>query len=145
MIRSCWELHFGNTTVRRAVDSRSEYHSIAEANLPYVCMIRAVGEVDCFSAHIHLREPGKSKDEAETATEDTVVLKQVVERGEEAAMSPTGLSYPKVKRRLERRWTRRSTTVPQRRIYRSQRKGYRCKARDSMAMGLVARELDKIE
>ncbi|RWW35522.1 hypothetical protein BHE74_00059536 [Ensete ventricosum] len=48
---------------------------------------------------------------------------KVVERGEEAMTSPVGLSYPKAKRRLERRWTRRSTTVPQRRIYRSRRKG----------------------
>ncbi|RWW82291.1 hypothetical protein BHE74_00009257 [Ensete ventricosum] len=38
------------------------------------------------------------------------VLKQVVERGEEATTSPEGLSYPKAKRRLERRWTRRSAT-----------------------------------
>ncbi|RWV82987.1 hypothetical protein GW17_00055468, partial [Ensete ventricosum] len=37
-----------------------------------------------------------------------------------------------------RRWTRRSTTVPQRRIYRSRRKGCRCKATDSRAMGLAA-------
>ncbi|RWW72738.1 hypothetical protein BHE74_00019447 [Ensete ventricosum] len=48
---------------------------------------------------------------------------RVVERGEEATMSPVGLNYPKVKRRLERRWTRRSTTVLQRQIYRSRRKG----------------------
>ncbi|RWV82406.1 hypothetical protein GW17_00056099 [Ensete ventricosum] len=52
--------------------------------------------------------------------------------------SPMGLSYPKVKRRLERRWTRRSTTVPQRQIYRSQRKGYKCKVTDSRTMGLAA-------
>ncbi|RRT42965.1 hypothetical protein B296_00008792 [Ensete ventricosum] len=36
--------------------------------------------------------------------------KQVVERGKEATTSPAGLNYPKAKRRLERRWTRRSTT-----------------------------------
>ncbi|RRT77732.1 hypothetical protein B296_00008420 [Ensete ventricosum] len=53
-------------------------------------------------------------------------------------MSPVGLSYPKSKYRLERRWARRSTTVPQRRIYRSRRKGRRCKATDSRVMGLVA-------
>ncbi|RWW78472.1 hypothetical protein BHE74_00013308, partial [Ensete ventricosum] len=70
--------------------------------------------------------------------EDTVVSKQVVERGEKATTSPVGLSYPKVKHRLERRWTRRSTTVPQRRIYRSRRKGYRCKLMDSRDMGLAA-------
>ncbi|RRT37286.1 hypothetical protein B296_00015123 [Ensete ventricosum] len=69
--------------------------------------------------------------------EDTIVLKQVVERSEEATMSPVGLSYPK-EHRLERRWTRRSTTVPQRRIYRSRRNGCRCKATDSRAMGLAA-------
>ncbi|RRT76219.1 hypothetical protein B296_00004831 [Ensete ventricosum] len=63
---------------------------------------------------------------------------RVVERGEEAMMRLVGLSYPKAKRRLKRRWTRRSATVPQRRIYRSRRKGYRCKATDSRAMGLAA-------
>ncbi|RZS02627.1 hypothetical protein BHM03_00032698 [Ensete ventricosum] len=63
---------------------------------------------------------------------------RVVERGEEATTSPVGLSHPKAKRRLERRWTQRSTTVPQRRIYRSRRKGRRCEATDSRAMGLVA-------
>ncbi|RWW74586.1 hypothetical protein BHE74_00017473 [Ensete ventricosum] len=49
-----------------------------------------------------------------------------------------GSATQKAKHRLERRWTRRSTTVPQRRIYRSRRKGCRCKATDSRAMGLVA-------
>ncbi|RWW49368.1 hypothetical protein BHE74_00044483 [Ensete ventricosum] len=49
---------------------------------------------------------------------NTAVLKQVIENGEEATTNPEGLSYPKAKRRLERRWTRRSATVPQRRIYR---------------------------
>ncbi|RZS01772.1 hypothetical protein BHM03_00031683 [Ensete ventricosum] len=63
---------------------------------------------------------------------------RVVERGEEATTSPVGLSYPKAKRRLERRWTRRSTIVPQRRIYRSRRKGCRCKSTNSWAMGLAA-------
>ncbi|RWV98560.1 hypothetical protein GW17_00038583 [Ensete ventricosum] len=63
---------------------------------------------------------------------------RVVERGEEATTSPVGLSYPKVKHRLERRWTRRSATVPQRWIYRSRRKGCRCKSTDNRAMGLTA-------
>ncbi|RWW05382.1 hypothetical protein GW17_00031345 [Ensete ventricosum] len=81
-----------------------------------ICMIRAVGELDCFSAHIRLREPGKSEDKVD----------------------PVGLSYPKAKRRLERMWTRRSTPVPQRRIYRSRRKGCRCKSTNSRAMGLAA-------
>ncbi|RRT83395.1 hypothetical protein B296_00010363 [Ensete ventricosum] len=81
-----------------------------------ICMIGAAGELGCFSAHIRLREPDKSEDKAD----------------------PVGLNYPKVKHRLERWWTRRSTTVPQRRIYRSRRKGYGCKSMDSRAMGLVA-------
>ncbi|RRT46705.1 hypothetical protein B296_00031557 [Ensete ventricosum] len=71
----------------------------------------------------------------ENCSENIEVLKQVVERDEEATMSPEGLSYPRAKRRLERRWTRMSTTVPQRRIYRLRRKGRRCKATDSRAMG----------
>ncbi|RRT76788.1 hypothetical protein B296_00025168, partial [Ensete ventricosum] len=62
----------------------------------------------------------------------------VVERGEEATTSPVGLSYPKAKRQLERRWTRRSATMPQRQIYRSRRKGCRYKTTDSRAMGLAA-------
>ncbi|RZR98398.1 hypothetical protein BHM03_00027749 [Ensete ventricosum] len=71
----------------------------------------------------------------ENCSENTEVLKLVVERDEEATMSPEGLSYPRAKRRLERRWTRMSTTMPQRRIYRLRRKGRRCKATDSRAMG----------
>ncbi|RZS07205.1 hypothetical protein BHM03_00037998, partial [Ensete ventricosum] len=63
------------------------------------------------------------------------VLKQVVERGEEATTSPEGLSYPKAKRRPERRWTWRSAIVSQRRTYQSRRKGHRCKATNSRAMG----------
>ncbi|RZS26692.1 hypothetical protein BHM03_00060064 [Ensete ventricosum] len=70
-------------------------------------------------------------------SENTGVLKQAVERGEEAMMSPQGLSYPKVKHRSERRWTRTSAIVLQRRIYRSPRKGYRCKATNNRAMGLT--------
>ncbi|RRT49483.1 hypothetical protein B296_00026035 [Ensete ventricosum] len=35
---------------------------------------------------------------------------RVLERDEEAMTNPKGLSYPKEKRRLERRWTRRSAT-----------------------------------
>ncbi|RWW53738.1 hypothetical protein BHE74_00039743 [Ensete ventricosum] len=61
-------------------------------------------------------------------------LKQVLERGEEATTSPERLSYPKAKHWSERRWTRRSVTVLQRRIYRSQTKRRRCKATDSNAM-----------
>ncbi|RWW64514.1 hypothetical protein BHE74_00028229 [Ensete ventricosum] len=76
-------------------------------------MTGAVGELDCFSAHIHLREPGKSEDKAEWA------------------------QLPK-KRWSERKWTQRSATVAQRRIYRSWKMGRRCKATDSRAIGLAA-------
>ncbi|RRT63059.1 hypothetical protein B296_00043003 [Ensete ventricosum] len=86
-------------------------------------MIGAAEELDCFNAYIRLREPDKSEDKAEC---------------EEATTSPEGLSYPKATRRSERRWTRRSATVLQRRIYRSRRKGCRCKTTDSRAMGSAA-------
>ncbi|RWW71288.1 hypothetical protein BHE74_00020978 [Ensete ventricosum] len=52
-------------------------------------------------------------------SENTEVLKQVVERGEEAMMSPQGLSNPKPKRRSEWRRPQRSATVLQRWIYHS--------------------------
>ncbi|RWW24504.1 hypothetical protein BHE74_00037200 [Ensete ventricosum] len=42
---------------------------------------------------------------------NTEVLKQVVERGEEATTSSDELSYPKAKCRSERRWIRRSAIV----------------------------------
>ncbi|RWV98882.1 hypothetical protein GW17_00038242 [Ensete ventricosum] len=45
----------------------------------------STGELDSSSAYIRLREPDKSEDKAD---------------------------YPKAKRRLEIRWTRRSATVP---------------------------------
>ncbi|RWW65036.1 hypothetical protein BHE74_00027683, partial [Ensete ventricosum] len=49
-----------------------------------------------------------------------------------------GAQLPKkAKCRLERMWTQRNATVPQRRIYRSRRKGCRCKTTDNMAMGLA--------
>ncbi|RRT37657.1 hypothetical protein B296_00049217 [Ensete ventricosum] len=44
-----------NATARRAVDSKNECH--------------AAGELDYFSAHIRLREPGKSEDKAELMQE----------------------------------------------------------------------------
>ncbi|RWV81516.1 hypothetical protein GW17_00057054 [Ensete ventricosum] len=37
---------------------------------------------------------------------------RVVERGEKVTTSPVGHSYPKVKRRFEKKWTQRSTTAP---------------------------------
>ncbi|RWW53944.1 hypothetical protein BHE74_00039514 [Ensete ventricosum] len=104
-------------------------------------MVRVTGELDCFSAHIRLREPGKSEDKAELANnclENIEVLKQVVERGEEATTNPEGLSYSKAECQLKRRWTRKSVIVPQRRTHRLRRKGCRCKATDSRAMGSTA-------
>ncbi|RRT61474.1 hypothetical protein B296_00017325 [Ensete ventricosum] len=59
-------------------------------------------------------------------------------RGEEAMTSPEGLSYPKAKHRSERRWTRRSATVPQRQIYQLRKKGRRCKTTNSRVMSLAA-------
>ncbi|RZS14941.1 hypothetical protein BHM03_00046706 [Ensete ventricosum] len=62
---------------------------------------------------------------------------RVVERGKRRRVQ-WGLATKKTKCLLERRWTRRSATVPQRRINQSRRKGCRCKATDSRAMGLAA-------
>ncbi|RWW87597.1 hypothetical protein BHE74_00003570 [Ensete ventricosum] len=62
---------------------------------------------------------------------------QVVKRCEKATTSPEGLSYPKTKHRSERRWTRTIATVLHRRIYRSRRKGRKCKVTDSRGMGLA--------
>ncbi|RZS22771.1 hypothetical protein BHM03_00055596 [Ensete ventricosum] len=50
-----------NATIRRAVDSMGECHGTTEAGLP--CIV--TGELDYFSAHIRLREPGKSEDKAD--------------------------------------------------------------------------------
>ncbi|RZS24834.1 hypothetical protein BHM03_00057947 [Ensete ventricosum] len=75
----------GSQSSRRAVDSRGECHGTVEAGLPCVCiemralvvsiwglcMIGAAGELDCFSAHIRLRELGKSEDKAECKSTDS--------------------------------------------------------------------------
>ncbi|RWW80199.1 hypothetical protein BHE74_00011474 [Ensete ventricosum] len=84
-------------------------------------MIRAVGVLDCSSADIRLREPDKSEDKAE-----------------KRRRVQWGSATQKAKRRSERRWTRRSAIVSQRQIYRSRRKGRRCKAMDIRVMGLAA-------
>ncbi|RWW87643.1 hypothetical protein BHE74_00003519 [Ensete ventricosum] len=47
---------------RSLIASTSESH---RGDLIIQGMIRAVGELDCFSAHIRLREPSKSEDKAE--------------------------------------------------------------------------------
>ncbi|RRT85933.1 hypothetical protein B296_00000062 [Ensete ventricosum] len=64
-------------------------------------------ELDNLSAHIHLREPGKSEDkiEYENRSKNTEVLKQVVERSKEAMTSLEGLSYPSAKHRSKGEWT----------------------------------------
>ncbi|RZR90739.1 hypothetical protein BHM03_00018690 [Ensete ventricosum] len=70
-------------------------------------------------------------------SKNTRVLKQAVKRGKEAMTSLEGLSYPRAKRQSEKRWTPRSATMPQRRIYRSRRKGRKYKATYSKATGLA--------
>ncbi|RWW65813.1 hypothetical protein BHE74_00026865 [Ensete ventricosum] len=89
--------------------------------------IGAAGELDCFSAHIRLSELGKSEDKVEWSK--GARKRRRVQRGS---------ATQKAKRRLERRWTRRSATVSQRRIYRLRRKGRKCKATDSRVLGLIA-------
>ncbi|RWW76651.1 hypothetical protein BHE74_00015248 [Ensete ventricosum] len=64
--------------------------------------------------------------------------KQAVERGEEATMSPEGLSYPKSKASVKKEVDSEECPVSQKRIYRSRRKRLKCKATDCRAMGLAA-------
>ncbi|RWW27829.1 hypothetical protein GW17_00007725 [Ensete ventricosum] len=66
-----------------------------------------VGLLQCSHS---LKGAQQVRGQSRNCWEDTVVSKQVVERGEEATTSPVGLSYPKAKHRLKRRWTRRSAT-----------------------------------
>ncbi|RZR74087.1 hypothetical protein BHM03_00031793 [Ensete ventricosum] len=156
-----------NTKARRAMDSRSECHSTVEAGLPCVCIEACIRWKPWSSAYGAVYHLGSSliTSTSESHGRDLIILRydrsswrvglfqcshslkgdqqvrgqiRVVGRGEEATTRLVGLSYPKAKRRLERSWNRRSTTVPQRRIYRSRRKGCRCKSMDSRAMGLVA-------
>ncbi|RRT34850.1 hypothetical protein B296_00049551 [Ensete ventricosum] len=46
---------------------RERIKKIGDSGGPMMCMIRAARELDCFSAHIRLREPDKSEDEVEYA------------------------------------------------------------------------------
>ncbi|RWW67892.1 hypothetical protein BHE74_00024631 [Ensete ventricosum] len=123
-----------NTMTRRAIDSSSEYHgtsaSTSESHRGDLIIQRydrsgwIVGLLQCSHSFKGARQvKGQGR---------------VVERGEEATTSPERLSYPSAMHWSEREWTRRSVTVPQRRIYRSQRKGRRCKTMDSRVMGLAA-------
>ncbi|RWW11137.1 hypothetical protein GW17_00025277 [Ensete ventricosum] len=101
------EATYGEVVVRGArqvqgqgrVSERCYQGSYGEQNRRKPCnkMAKAIHESCSLSFH----RPGRT----------AIVSKQVVERGEEATTSPVGLNYPKVKRRLERRWTQRSTTV----------------------------------
>ncbi|RWW70055.1 hypothetical protein BHE74_00022294 [Ensete ventricosum] len=70
-------------------------------------MIRVVGELDCFSAHIHLRELGKSADKA-----DKVSVGKEIDSEECHSTIKANLSMV--------------------------RKGRKCEATDSRAMGFVA-------
>ncbi|RZS14687.1 hypothetical protein BHM03_00046419 [Ensete ventricosum] len=42
--------------------------SLSHPHMRAVGMVRVTRELDCFSAHIRLREPGKSEDKAEGRT-----------------------------------------------------------------------------
>ncbi|RWW79377.1 hypothetical protein BHE74_00012347 [Ensete ventricosum] len=72
-------------------------------------------------------EPGKSEDKTKWS-----------KGARKRRRARRGSATQKTKCRLERTWTRRSATVPQRQIYQSRRKGRRCKATDNRAMGLTA-------
>ncbi|RRT34957.1 hypothetical protein B296_00053873 [Ensete ventricosum] len=142
----------------------------------YKGMIRAAGELDCFSAHIRLREPDKLEDKAEYANVATKEAKDNkigtspatrrqrpymrvtvclsidqggllgghsgVEvggrkgRGSDDESNEAQLPKNKVSVRKEVESEEHHSAAEG--IYRSRRKGCRCKATDSRAMGLVA-------
>ncbi|RWV77875.1 hypothetical protein GW17_00061240, partial [Ensete ventricosum] len=67
------ELVHGRQSVRGHPKVRSKLSAMEHQNFlfdikGYVRMIEAAGELDCFSAHIRLREPDKSEDKADKAS-----------------------------------------------------------------------------
>ncbi|RWW38916.1 hypothetical protein BHE74_00055813 [Ensete ventricosum] len=76
-----------------------------EGTLSYRGMVRVTEELDCFSAHIRLREPDKSEDKV-----DTEVFEAGSRKGRGSDDESKGLNYPKAKRWSERRLTQRSAT-----------------------------------
>ncbi|RRT33303.1 hypothetical protein B296_00043506 [Ensete ventricosum] len=103
----------GNRGKGKEKERKRTIEGVVRLQVP-VSMIGAAGEWDCFSAHIRLRDPGKSEDKAEYDRSSWRVellqcsysLKgarqvrgqsRVVKKGEEAMTSPVGLSYPKSK------------------------------------------------
>ncbi|RRT35841.1 hypothetical protein B296_00054458 [Ensete ventricosum] len=102
----------------------SEYHSTAEVGLSCVCIESCIILklwLSIYGGRIPPRENSKCSKEARK--------RRRVQRG---------LATQKQRHQLQRRWIRRSVTVPQRWIYRSRKKGCRYKATDSRAIGLVA-------
>ncbi|RRT53063.1 hypothetical protein B296_00023636 [Ensete ventricosum] len=137
MIRSYWELHFDEQHKRQEEPWIQGVNVIVPQRWVFRVSISNLTSDESLG-HQHIGVVYHRGRSQINCLEKTEVLKQVVERGEEATMNPEGLSYPKAECRLERRWTRRSATVPQRRTYRLRRKGCRCKSTDSRAMGSTA-------
>ncbi|RRT52278.1 hypothetical protein B296_00022194 [Ensete ventricosum] len=105
-----------NNTTARTMDSRSECHGTAEAGLPTSESHGGdliIQRYDRSDWRVRLLQCLYSLKGARQVRGQG----RVVERVEKVTTSPEGLSYPKAKRRLERRWTRRSVIVPLRRIY----------------------------
>ncbi|RRT35274.1 hypothetical protein B296_00038446 [Ensete ventricosum] len=101
-------------------------------------MIGATGELDYFSTYIRLRKPDKSEDKAEggTSVESSIPCshggRALVVKGAEGVENAEANS--KYQDRAEGQMPRNFI----RSIFRSRRKGCRCKATDSSAMGLAA-------
>ncbi|RZR83748.1 hypothetical protein BHM03_00010444 [Ensete ventricosum] len=78
-----------------------------ETNAPY--LIKAFnGETKVTQL---MEKSCEGLDHTKNYSENIKVLKQGVERGEEAITSPEDLNYPKTKYRLECGWTRRRVMV----------------------------------
>ncbi|RRT58086.1 hypothetical protein B296_00026427 [Ensete ventricosum] len=111
-----WCTNFSEVEALRQVLSYSKASSRCDPKM-------AAGELDCFSAHIRLREPEKSEDKAEWSK--GARKRQRVQRGSATQKQSIGQKGG-------------GGGMPQRRIYQSQRKRCRCKATDTRAMGLAA-------
>ncbi|RWW58403.1 hypothetical protein BHE74_00034727 [Ensete ventricosum] len=65
MIMSYWELHFSEQHNSKKGSGFKEQIPGYCTDGYSMCMIRVTGELDCSSAYIRLREPGKSENKVE--------------------------------------------------------------------------------
>ncbi|RRT33043.1 hypothetical protein B296_00055282 [Ensete ventricosum] len=124
MIKRCWELHFGGQcNGKKGCGFQGVNTMVPQRWVFRVCASKLASDeslghqhmggcLDCFRAHIRLREPNKSEDKAEWSK--GARKRRRIQRGAQ---------LPKSKASVRKEVDWRSTTVPQRQIYQSRRKG----------------------